>query len=246
MFNWDKNKKIGTIFLHIQIDGNFKHGKRIMFLDNYTWANYTLKTIKKITNINWIVKEHPHEKLYNTKINFYSLVKNLEKKYNHIRWYPENFSPASLIKFTDIAITSHGTSGVEYPSFGIPSIVTEKSSYTGLGFTLEPKNRTEYKYLLKNAYQLNKLSKQKIEKAKIFLFIRNILLKNKLSVMLPTKTYKKINENDFWYQINQNLKKFNFNNDKFKKFFKNQIKLKLRHTVNLDLCSINKKILNDY
>ena len=57
---------------------------------------------------------------------------------------------------------------------------------------------------------------------------------------------RKINENDFWYQINQNLKKFNLNNDKFKKSFNNQIKLKLRHTVNLDLCSIKNRILNDY
>jgi hypothetical protein len=246
IFNWDKNKKIATIFLHIQIDGNFKHGRRNMFLDNHAWANYTLETIKKIKNINWIVKEHPHEKYYNTKINFYSLVKDLEKKYNHIRWYPENLSPASLIKFTDVAITSHGTAGVEYPSFGIPSIITEKSDYAGLGFTLEPKNEIEYKSLLKNAHQINKLGKQKIEKAKVFLFIRNILLKNKLSLMPPSKIRRKINENDFWYQMNQNLKKFNPNNDKFRKFFKNQIKLKLRHTVNLDICSIKNRIFNDY
>ena len=179
-------------------------------------------------------------------INFEKAINDLEKKYDHIRWYPENFNPASLIKFTDVAITSHGTVGVEYPSFGIPSINAEKSGYTGLGFTLEPKNRIEYKNLLKKAHQINKLSKQRIEKAKVFLFIRNILLKNKLSDMLPTKTYKKINEKEFWYQINQNLKKFNPNNDKFNKFFKNQIKLKLRHTVNLDVCSVKKKILNDY
>jgi hypothetical protein len=243
IFNWDKNKKIATIFLHILIDGNYKFGRRNMFLDNYTWARHTIETIKKIKNINWIVKEHPHEKHYNTKFNFSLFVKNLEKKYNHIRWYPENFSPASLIKFTDVAITSSGSAGVEYPSFGIPSIIAEKSDYSGLGFALEPKSKIEYKNLLKHAHQINKLSKQKIEKAKVFLFIRNILLKNKLSIMPPNR---KINENDFWYQINQNLKKFNLNNDKFKKSFNNQIKLKLRHTVNLDLCSIKNRILNDY
>ena len=57
---------------------------------------------------------------------------------------------------------------------------------------------------------------------------------------------RKINENDFWYQSNQNLKKFNFNNDHFKRMFKQQLHLKFRHTINFDLCSIKNKILNDY
>jgi len=245
MFNWDKKKKIATIFLHIQIDGNYWHGRRHLFLDNHTWMHYTLETIKKLKNINWIIKQHPHEFYYNTKFDYSSLAKDLEKKYDHIRWYPENFNPASLIKFTDLAITSHGTAGAEYPSFGIPSINAERSGYTGLGFTLEPKNRTEYKNLLKRAHQINKLNKQKIEKAKIYLFIRNILVRNKLSMIPLYDSSRKIDENYFWYQLNQNLKKFNFNNDQFIRMLKRQLQLKLRHTVNFDLCSIKNKILND-
>ena len=245
IFNWDKKKKIATMFLHIQIDGNCKHGRKRLFLDNHTWANYTLEIIKKLKNTNWIIKEHPHEYYYNSKFNFSSLVKALEKKYGHIRWYPENLSPASLTKFTDIAITSHGTAGVEYPSFGIPSIVAEKPPYTSLGFTLEPKNKTEYKNLLIRAHQINKLDNQKIEKAKVFLFINNILLKNNLSIIPLSDSSREINENDFWYQSNRKLKKYNFDNDQFKKMFKKQLQLKLRHTVNFDICSIKNKILND-
>ena len=245
MFNWDIKKKIGTIFLHILIDGNYSHGRRHMFLDNYTWANYTLKTIKKLKDINWIVKVHPHEFYYNTKINWSSLINDIEKKYTHIRWYPEKLHPASLIKFTDVAITSHGTVGVEYPSFGIPSIVAERSSYTNFGFTLEPKNKIEYQNLLKSVHQINKLNKQKTEKAKVYLFIRNILLKNNLSIISSFDSTREIDVNNFWYQTSQNLKKYNFNNDHFTRMFKSQLQLKLRHTVNFDLCSIKNKIIND-
>ena len=39
--------------------------------------------------------------------------------------------------------------------------------------------KKEYKNLLKRAHQINKLNKQKIEKAKVFLFIYNILIRNK-------------------------------------------------------------------
>ena len=246
MFNWDKKKKIATIFLHTLIDGNYSHGRRRLFLDDYTWTHYTLETIKKLKNINWIIKEHPHEFYYNAKFDFSSFVKDLEKKYDHIRWYPENFNPASLIKFTDVAITSHGSPGVEYPSFGIPSIIAENSSYTDWGFTLEPKTKLEYKNLLKKAHQINKLNKQKIEKAKVFLFVRIILLRNNLSIIFSYDPSRNIDENDYWYKLNQNLKKFNFNNDHFIRMFKNQLQLKHRHTINFDLCSIKNKILNDY
>ena len=245
MFNWDIKKKIGTIFLHTLIDGNYWHGRRSLFLDNYTWTHYTLETIKKLKNINWIIKYHPHEFYYRAKFNFSSLVKDLEKKYDHIRWYPENLNAASLIKFTDVAITSHGTAGVEYPSFGIPSINAEKSSYTNFGFTLEPKNRKEYKNLLKRAHQINKLNKQKTEKAKVYLFIRDILLRTNLSIISAFDSSRKIDVNNFWYQSKQNLKKYNFNNDHFTRMFKSQLQLKLRHTVNFDLCSIKNKIFND-
>ena len=222
------------------------HGRRFLFLDNYTWTNYTLETIKKLKNINWIVKEHPQEFYYNCKINFSSLVKDLEKKYDHIRWYPKNLHGASLMKFTDVAITSHGTVGVEYPCFGIPIIVADKSSFTNWGFTLEPKNKIEYKNLLKRAHQINKLNKQKAEKAKVFLFIRNILLQNNLSLISSFDPSREIDENDFWYQSTQNLKKFNFNKDQFTRMFKHQSQLKLRHTVNFDYFSIKNKVLNDY
>ena len=46
---------------------------------------------------------------------------------------------------------------------------------------------------------------------------------------------RKIDENYFWYQSNQNLKKFNFDNDQFMRMFKNQLQLKYRDTVNFDL-----------
>jgi len=193
-----------------------------------------------------IIKKHPDENHYNTKFKFSLLVKDLEKKYDHIRWYPENFSPASLIKFTDVVITSHGTVGVEYPSFKIPSIVAEKSGYTNFGFTLEPKNKMEYKNLLKKAHQINKLSKQKTERAKVFLFIYNILLRNKESIIPRADTTRKLDENDFWHQSNKNLNKYNLKEDQFGRMFKKQLQLKLRHTVNFDLKFIRNKILNDY
>ena len=115
-----------------------------------------------------------------------------------------------------------------------------------MGFTLEPKNRIEYKNLLKRAHQINKLNKQKIEKAKVFLFIYNILIRNKESILPHADRSRKIGENDFWHQSNKNLNKYNLKEGQFERMFKKQLKLKLRHTVNFDLKFIRNKILNDY
>ncbi len=71
-------------------------------------------------------------------------------------------------------------------------------------------------------------------------------MQNKLSMIPPYDYSRKIDENNFWYQSNQKLKKFNFKNDQFIRMLKKQLHLKLRHTVNFDLYSIKNKILNDY
>ena len=57
---------------------------------------------------------------------------------------------------------------------------------------------------------------------------------------------KTVDENEFWYQSNQKLKKVNTYNDQFKRMLKKQLYLKYRHTINFDLCSIKNKVLNDY
>ena len=87
---------------------------------------------------------------------------------------------------TDIALTSHGTVGLEYPSFGIPCIVSEKSYYTHCKFNTRPSNISEYKDLLNNINKVKKLNKKNIELAKIFLFIFLILARVRNS-MIPDK-----------------------------------------------------------
>ena len=251
-FNWSKKKKIATVFLPYLIDGNYQHGRKILYLDNCSWTNNTLELIKKNENINWIIRQHPNENRYNSKINFSSIVKNIEAKYKHIRLCPKNIDPISLTKFTDVAVTSHGSVGIEYPSFGIPCIVGENSFYTHCGFTpLKPKNIFEYKNLLKKAHLIKKPKKKEIDKAKIFAFILNILTRTNLSflpVHIPIfeARMRISDEKEFWHQSIKKLKKFNINTDPFRKMFERQIKLRHRHTVNCNLGFNINKVLNDY
>ena len=245
IFGWDDKKKIATIFLHHLIDGNYRHGKRKIFKDNYTWAYQTIETIKKYNKINWIIKQHPSEYYYQSKFNFSPHVKKIEKNYSHIRLCPKNLNDATIKKFTDIAITSHGTSGVEFPAYGIPAICVEDSFFTDIGCASQASSLKHYKLLLSKAHTMTKITKQKIEKAKVFLFIYEILLKN-TNLMPPHPLNRDIDEDKFWQLFTIYLKKFNKKDDLFKSMFKKQLSLKFRHLINFDQYKIKNKIFNDY
>ncbi len=247
---WDKNKKIVTVFLPYFVDGNFQHGRKKLFKDNFSWTINTLKIIENIKNVNWLIRQHPSESRFDTKINFTKIIKDIETKHSHIRFSPRNINPVSLKNITDIALTSHGSVGLEYPSFGIPCIVAEKSYYTHCKFNDRPTNISEYKDLLNNINKVKKLNKKNIELARIFLFIFLILARVRNS-MLPDwlpffeSRMRVRDEKYFWNKTLQSLKKFSFLENNFKKMLEKQINYKLRHTINTDFYSIKKK-LNDF
>ena len=250
IYKWDKNKKIVTVFLTYLIDGNFVNGRRNLFKDNFSWVINTLKIIGNIKNVNWLIRQHPSESRYDTKINFAKIINDIEMKHSHIRFSPKNLNPASLKSITDIALTSHGSVGLEYPAFGIPCIASEKSYYTHCKINARPNNISEYKDLLSNINKVKKLNKKNMEIAKIFLFIFLILARVRNS-MLPDwlpffeSRMGAKDEKYFWHKTLQSLKKFSFLENNFKKMLEKQINYKLRHTINTNFYPIKKK-LNDF
>jgi hypothetical protein len=244
IFGWNKKKKIATIFLHHLIDGNYRHGKRKIFLDNFNWALQTLNHIKNCKKMNWIIKQHPSEYYYNSKFNFSTYIKKIEKKYPHIRLCPNDLNHTTIKKFTDVAITSHGTSGIEFPAKGINSICVEDSFYTEIGCSIKAKNLKHYKFLLSRAHKLRKIKKEQIKKAKVFMFITEFLTRNEWLVP-PHALDRNIEEDKFFKSFLINLKKFKNKNDVFYKMLKKQILYKSRHTINHNIIKLDKE-LNDY
>ena len=167
-FNWNKNNKIVTIFLPYMIDGVYQNGRKNLFLDNYSWIIQTLKIIQNIKNVNWIVREHPQEIRYKTKSNYSVILNTILEKNSHIKNCPLDINPTSIKKLTDIALTQNGTAGLEYQSFGIATIISERSFYSHFGFSNMPKNIFEYKTLLKNIHKIKKPTNEQINKARLF------------------------------------------------------------------------------
>jgi len=248
---WEHQKKIVVVFLPYMIDGVYQNGRKNLYLDNYTWIIETLKIIRNIKNVNWLIKEHPQEYRYKTKSDFTIILKNILEKNPHIKSYPNDINPASLTKIASSVLTCNGSAGLEYQSFGIPVIISEKAPYSHFGFKKIPKNIFEYKTLLKKIHLIRKPNIKEIEKAKIILYT-NFILSLTHATFLPDHLPQfetRMNVNDefqFWSHIIKKNKKFIFENDPFKKMFKSQIKLKNKHTINFNKFDFKKKNFSDY
>jgi len=239
------NKKIVVFFLSHLIDRNFHHGPKKNFQDNYSCINFILDLIPKLNNVNWVIKLHPTEYFYKPKFDFIEKIKLLEKNKNTIL-YPLEYKSSALLKIADIALTSHGTVGIEYPAFGIPSIFFENSFYSNMSFMKMQKTKHQLLNSLKNIHKLNKLDNEYILKCKAFLIIQKKLIKNECKLIPIHTIARQINEDKFWSDCIIKLKNYKLKDDNFYNMLKEQLKWKLRHTVNFSAFKIDKRVFNDY
>lgn len=233
IFNWQDNKKIIVFFMNVLIDRNFHFGPRINFKDNYSWTKFMLSKIKRIKKVNWIIKKHPIEELYNSKFDLDKEISLISEKYKHIRIFPENFNNGSLLDIADKIITSHGTAGIEYPAYGIESVFVEKSLYSNMPFSKMLKSKKQINFKLNSLHKHSHVNDIIKKKSIIFLFIQDFLIKVNCSLIPVYLISRKINFDSFWEHAVKKLKKYNFQNDNFFLALKKQIKYKTRHTINL-------------
>ena len=232
-FEWNINSPIAVIFSPDLTDGVFLGSSWSLFRDNLTWLRETLIEIKKIHNVNWLVKSHPHDELRHRKL-ITTTVSEYEKicsNFNHIRMFPNNITMASIPKFIDVAITFNGSPASEYPCFGIPVIAPCESNCTGLGFTIDPRSKKEYFFQLQNVRKLKKLNNQQIELAKIFIFAQ-IKLTRIPSNLMTIYSPRLFDEKNFWYEMTKLLDLYKYEEDLLKKMMKIQQANNDLHTIN--------------
>lgn len=153
------------IFAHVFRDSPHISSK-LLYKDYYEWLENTLLYANKIEGINWIVKKHPAgDRVYKEK----GIVDKLLKKRKSPNIYicPSDFNTNSIGKTADAIVTCQGTIGIECSCLGIPAIICGRAFYSGFGFTIEPKNKDQYKKNLVGLKNVKRLSASQIEKAKI-------------------------------------------------------------------------------
>lgn len=240
-FSWEKNKPLVLIFAHELTDGNFNN-KWNLFLDDKDWLIKTLKKIKKIKNVNWIIKPHPSEIIYNSKINTRTIFKEMVRDNDkNIRLFPEEYEIKNFYKFISVAITSHGTPGYQYPALGVPTIVCGDSSYYGLGFNLEPKTQFRYFKILSNIKKLKPLTKEQQDRSKVFWYVFNFLGKAEIPSIYYSDIKMTYDRKKFWKESLKLLKKHNQYRGNFYESFEYQLKNNNSNLINLEKFSKIKK-----
>ena len=178
--NLDDKKKFVIVFSHNVYDGVFEI-RRKLYIDNFIWLKETLNILSQNPNINVLVKKHPTEfsmlPIKDISLRAIDEIPNL--KYNNIKLYPESLSPQFIKENAHCIVTGHGTAGIEYACYGIPSISCNNSPYSYCKTSYEAKNFAQYENFLKNIDNLPNLNDAQIEKSLVLFFLTHALDKNK-------------------------------------------------------------------
>jgi len=130
-------------------------------------------------------------------------------------------------------LTSQGSAGLEYPCFGIPSIICGDAYYQGLGFTLEPKNEKDYYEIINNINEviLKGLSSEQIQKARSAFYFFEEHIRADHPLLFDYNINRNLNLNDFFSIAASKISNYNMNNDFWKKSLKNQLENDKRHFI---------------
>lgn len=235
-FGWDGSRKICTIYSHNLYDGNYNNEWRI-FRDNLTWLRKTLAFIKnEKLEINWIIKDHPSDygKNRNKSTTTFDEFQKIIGNNKNIKFFPKEFKTNLLREVTHCLFTSQGSAGLEYPCFGIPSIICGDAYYQGLSFTYEPKNELEYYNLIKNIDKviLDGLTKDQIKKAQsaFYFFEEHIKVENPL--LFNFDINRNLDLNSFFSTATNKISEYQPNKDTFNASLKEQLETNNRHLIN--------------
>jgi len=212
----DKSKPIVFIMPHAFSDGpHHTPIEKLLFRDFYVWLVETIKCVSEITNINWIMKPHPMSFKYNEEGEVKRLVDLYGK--NNIKICPDDLNTKSIKDIADVILTVQGKSGLEFGCFGIPAIVTSQASYSGFGFTIEPRTVEEYFNLLKNISAIPKLNEDQIKTAKVLSAIMFLYSRTNDPMFPPEEDilYFRYNEKARWKQNCLLMEKYYRTRDEF-------------------------------
>ena len=181
----NSKRPVWTLFTHMNWDAVSETAPMI-YSDFDTWLLDTIEIMKKITDVQWLIKIHPVEVEFNNQTGAYALIKNTyDYLPDHIKVVPpeESILPNDLYGIIDGGITVYGTAGFELTHWGKPVILAGKVYYGQKGFTYDACNRDEYVALLTRASTIGPLSEEQRELADKLIYTQFIQMPIPLAII---------------------------------------------------------------
>lgn len=183
------NKPVWCIFAHVTW-GEAANFDSTIYSDTVEWLLDTIKIIKDVKDITWVIKAHPAE----LRGTVQGIEEVLRKAYQDIDWN-KHLIPASagytlpeLITYLSGGITLSGTPGLELALNGLPVILAGDAHYSKKGFTQDAISHAEYRNLLVNAALLEPLTLDQLELARRYAYLT--FFKRRLSLKVARGRYR--------------------------------------------------------
>lgn len=137
------------------------------YYDYLEWFLDTMRIIKNVPDVNWIIKDHPWAAYYKQE----EYVKSIFEAYKteNTFWIDSKCSGMNIKDVADCVLTATGDAGIEYWAYGIPTITVGDAYYCGWGVSHQMKTLAEYENILQNISSIDKPSKQSMELARKYL-----------------------------------------------------------------------------
>lgn len=142
-----------NVFIMLHCLGDLPRGNRQYIYNGYAeWFLDTLRIIRTIKNVNWIVKEHPMASFFRQD----KYVKSVFEKNRteNMYWCDKSVSGMDIKEIADCVVTCSGEVGLEYWAYGIPTITTSGAYFCGWGISYCMKSLEDYEAVLRNIEQL--------------------------------------------------------------------------------------------
>lgn len=171
--NSDKNV---FIMPHAIADGPRTAYTLYAYKDYGEWYAETLKIIKEIPGVNWIIKDHPASNMYGQG----SYIRKVfeENKSENMYWCEKEASGMQIKEMADAIVTCASDVGIEYWAYGIPTITTAKTHYTTFGISYNVKTKEQYIQTLKNIGSLQKPGDESVKEARVIMQAYNRLMES--------------------------------------------------------------------
>ncbi|EGV30542.1 Methyltransferase type 11 [Thiorhodococcus drewsii AZ1] len=227
----DPKKPIVVLFSHTFPDA--PHSFRSwLFDDYYQWLKQTLTHVIGIDRVNWVVKPHPDDKYYNSKVSA-EMVYEAFASYSHIALAPADINNQSLFDFTHAIVTVTGTAGIEFASQGIPVILAGQAHYSGHGFTHEPKSLADYYQLLSDVADLSRLSPSVVDRVYALVAIQFYCMRVPCVYMpeMPLTPWESYDRTEVWLQASDRVARYEFGEDPFFQSVLVQVAVDAKHAI---------------
>lgn len=155
------------IMLHGLSDAPRSSCQHYVYTEYNDWFLGTIELIKKIPGVNWIIRDHPHAEAYRQDRYVRRIFE--ENKTDNMYWCGKEISGMQIKEAADCIITCTGDVGIEYWSYGIPTITTGEAYYCKWGISYNMKSLEEYEETLRHIDQIKPPSPQSIAEAKKYM-----------------------------------------------------------------------------